>query len=97
MWAAHAITTRPRPPVRNLSGMPENDLAENTAALLRGAAVEIARMPGLAARLRALHVPGPDGRCRGCTSEVHPSPRWPCRIAFVAGRASEPRAAGPVC
>lgn len=81
MWAAHAITARTRPPVRNLSRMPPDP-----AALLRAAAVEIARMPGVARRLRALHVPGPDGRCRGCASAARMAPRWPCRLADAAAR-----------
>jgi hypothetical protein len=59
-------------------------MTKDPAALLRGAAIEIARVPGLAERLRARHVPGPDGRCRGCPSPVRAAPRWPCRITTVS-------------
>jgi hypothetical protein len=41
---------------------------------------------GTAARLREQHVPGPDGRCRGCASAVRPAPRWPCAIALLVGQ-----------
>lgn len=67
--------------MRTLTGMPEN-----SAALLRGAATEIAGIPGLADRLRRLHVAGPDGRCTGCASAPRTAPRWPCRIAVVTDR-----------
>ncbi len=78
MWAAHPV---PASPVRPCGS--SGDVPPDPVALLRAAAVEIARMPGLAERLRAVHLPGPDGRCRGCASAVRTAPRWPCRISAL--------------
>ena len=52
---------------------------------------ELAHWPGVVGRLLDAHVPGPDGRCRGCTSQVRAAPRWPCRLAHVAERAAQLR------
>lgn len=85
MWAAHITgpgAVRPCGPCCPMTKDP--------AELLRGAAIEIARVPGLAERLRARHVPGPDGRCRGCPSPVHSAPRWPCRITSITTPPAEP-------
>jgi hypothetical protein len=51
------------------------------------AAVVIADWTRLWTRLLAVHVAGPDGRCRGCPSEPRVAPRWPCRLAELAGTA----------
>ncbi|OLT06303.1 hypothetical protein BJF90_17745 [Pseudonocardia sp. CNS-004] len=47
----------------------------------------IAGWTRLWSRLLVVHVAGPDGRCRGCPSSLHASPRWPCRLAELAGAA----------
>jgi hypothetical protein len=38
-------------------------------------------------QLLVVHVAGQDGRCRGCPGTVHAAPRWPCRLAELAGAA----------
>jgi hypothetical protein len=53
--------------------------------LIRGAAEVLAQWPEVQARLRALHQPGPDGRCLGCRSQVRLAPRWPCVLALISG------------
>jgi hypothetical protein len=47
----------------------------------------IAGWTRLWSQLLVLHVPGPDGRCRGCPSSQHAAPRSPCRLAELAGAA----------
>ncbi len=47
----------------------------------------IASWTRLWSQLLVLHVAGPDGRCRGCPSSAHAAPRWPCRLAELAGAA----------
>ncbi|TWF81635.1 hypothetical protein FHX44_117580 [Pseudonocardia hierapolitana] len=55
-------------------------------------------------RLRALHIPDAEGRCRGCTSQTRRAPQWPCALALVAHgeepdfthRARASHKAGPV-
>jgi hypothetical protein len=47
----------------------------------------IASWTRLWSRLLVLHVAGADGRCRGCPSAAHAAPRWPCRLAELAGAA----------
>jgi hypothetical protein len=44
----------------------------------------IASWTRLWSQLLVRHVAGPDGRCRGCPSSVHVSPRSPCRLAELA-------------
>jgi hypothetical protein len=56
---------------------------------LAGAATVLAQWPRVVARLLHEHVPGPDGRCRGCRSQVRTAPRWPCRLTLLARRAVE--------
>lgn len=46
--------------------------------------------PKLVTRLHRIHVAGPDGRCSGCRSQVHPAPVWPCRLASIADAARRP-------
>ncbi|MHA6627984.1 hypothetical protein ACU61A_21310 [Pseudonocardia sichuanensis] len=48
------------------------------------AGVIIASWTRLWSQLLVLHVAGPDGRCRGCPSSAHASPRSPCRLAELA-------------
>jgi hypothetical protein len=64
-------------PFRTLGAVNEDSWQE-AATIVRG-------WIGTAARLREQHVPGPDGRCRGCTSAVRPAPHWPCGIALLVG------------
>lgn len=49
--------------------------------------VELARMPGVWARLLDLHRVDAAGRCRACTSQVEPAARWPCVLYSAAARA----------
>lgn len=51
------------------------------------AAAVIAGWTRLWSRLLVVHVAGPDGRCRGCPSSLNAAPRWPCRLAELAGAA----------
>lgn len=60
-------------------------LAAMTDALVHA----LAQWPDVVLRLLDAHVAGPDGRCRGCTSQVRPAPRWPCRLADLAARAAQ--------
>ena len=60
---------------------------------LNAAAAVIAGWPRVVARLLDAHVGGPDGRCRGCTSQVSLPPRWPCRLTLLARRAAATPAA----
>jgi hypothetical protein len=55
---------------------------------LTDAAAIIAGWPRVVARLLDAHVGGPDGRCRGCTSQVTLPPRWPCRLTVLARAAA---------
>jgi hypothetical protein len=66
--------------------------------VLTRAAGVIANSPALWSRLLVDHVAGHDGRCRGCPSQVHVAPRWPCRIAVLAAaaRAQHERSRRPV-
>lgn len=86
-WETHLRTTRCRPPVPTLTSM-----YDYTARFL-AAAAEIARMPGVWERLRAEHIPRPDGRCRGCYSARGATPGWPCRIRGLADQAADLSAA----
>ncbi|MGH3565937.1 MAG: hypothetical protein ACRDRH_07865 [Pseudonocardia sp.] len=74
--------TRYRPPVPTLTSM-----YDHTARFL-AAAAEIARMPEVWERLRAEHIPRPDGRCKGCRSTRGIAPGWPCRLRGLADRAA---------
>jgi hypothetical protein len=47
----------------------------------------IAEWTRLWSQLLVVHVAGPDGRCRGCPSSLNVAPRWPCRLAELAGAA----------
>lgn len=48
--------------------------------------------PRVLTRLLDTHVAGPDGRCRGCTSQVSLAPQWPCPLTeFARLAASTPR------
>ncbi len=58
---------------------------------LREAAAILAGWPETVARLREAHVARPDGRCRGCVSQVHPAPMWPCSLALIATWATTPQ------
>ncbi len=49
----------------------------------------IAGWTRLWSQLMVLHVAGADGRCRGCPSSLNVAPRWPCRLAELAGAAQE--------
>ncbi|WP_214400999.1 hypothetical protein [Pseudonocardia lacus] len=51
---------------------------------LTEAARIVAGWPRVLTRLLDTHVPGPDGRCRGCTSQVSLPPRWPCALTEFA-------------
>jgi hypothetical protein len=44
---------------------------------------------GAAERLLAAHLPGPDGRCKGCGRSMS---RWPCVLVIIARAAQELRA-----
>lgn len=59
---------------------------------LTGAVGVLAQWPRVVARLLDEHVPGPDGRCRGCRSQVRQAPRWPGRLTLLARRAARDRA-----
>ena len=48
---------------------------------------QLARMPGVWARLLDLHRVDPAGRCRGRTTQVGPPPPWPCVLYAAAARA----------
>jgi hypothetical protein len=52
-----------------------------------GFAVELAAMPEVWGALLELHVCGPDGRCRGCHSQVRSAPHWPCPLYGAAAQA----------
>jgi hypothetical protein len=53
------------------------------------AAAVIAGWTRLWSQLLVVHVAGADGRCRGCPSSQHAAPRWPCRLAELAGAAQD--------
>lgn len=57
---------------------------------MTGIAGELARLPGLTARLLVLHVPDERSRCRGCTSGGTglPGASWPCALHFYATAAT---------
>lgn len=82
MWAAHNCGAPPRSPEATLPSMSDE------RARFMAAAHEIARLPGVVGALRAAHVAGPDGRCRGCPSAHSVAPHWPCRLRLLADRAS---------
>jgi len=63
--------------------------AEN--CLLDAAATLARCFPDLGERLRAAHVPGPDGRCLGCVSGGSLAPRWPCGPRSLADLAARVR------
>ena len=52
---------------------------------------ELSRLPGVAERLLALHVPDGHGRCRACTTPGTglPGAQWPCALHFYASSAEE--------
>lgn len=54
---------------------------------------ELARLPGVAQRLLALHVPDGGDRCRACTipGTGLPGAKWPCALHFYASAAEEIR------
>ncbi|MGD9697289.1 MAG: hypothetical protein AB7V42_16705 [Thermoleophilia bacterium] len=56
-----------------------------------GIAWELAGLPGIVARLLALHVPDAHGRCRACTTGGTgvPGAAWPCGLHFYATAAQE--------
>jgi hypothetical protein len=58
---------------------------------VEGIARELAGLPGTVARLLALHVADPHGRCRGCTmaGTGMPGPAWPCSLHFYATAAQQ--------
>jgi hypothetical protein len=70
--------------------MPEDTTAEKPdhRDRITEAAAVIADWPTLWQDLLRLHVAGADGRCRGCFSAVHPTPRVPCNIAELAAAAA---------
>lgn len=51
-----------------------------------GAIAEVAKMPGVAARLAAAHVDDGAGRCCGCTTPGRGTPQdhWPCGLISLA-------------
>ncbi|MDQ2708528.1 MAG: hypothetical protein M3Z25_13210 [Actinomycetota bacterium] len=55
----------------------------------RSIAVSLTAWPEVLVRLREQHRAGPDGRCLGCTSQVHSAPRWPCALATIAAMAPD--------
>jgi hypothetical protein len=57
-------------------------------SLVETAAALAECFPELIERLRAQHVPGPDGRCAGCISGGSLPPRWPCGPRALADLAS---------
>lgn len=59
----------------------------DSAQILARCALEIAPWTRVWSRLRAEHVAGKDGRCRGCWSAARSAPRWPCRLAVLAAAA----------
>jgi hypothetical protein len=58
--------------------------AQRSFRLIGEAAEIISRWPLVRERLRAIHVPDAEGRCRGCTSQTRRAPQWPCALALVA-------------
>jgi hypothetical protein len=58
--------------------------AQRSFRLIGEAAEIISRWPLVRDRLRAVHVPDAEGRCRGCTSQTRRAPLWPCALALVA-------------
>jgi hypothetical protein len=52
-----------------------------------GLAIELAAMPDVWQALLERHVRGPDGRCRGCHSQVRTAPHWPCTLYCAAAQA----------
>jgi hypothetical protein len=64
--------------------------AQRNFRLIGEAAEIITGWPLVRDRLRAIHVPGRDGRCQGCTSQTRTAPEWPCALALVA-HGEEPR------
>jgi hypothetical protein len=63
---------------------------------MSGVAQELARMPGVAQRLLAVHLPDGQGRCRACTTPGTgvPGAPWPCALHFYATAAEEIRKQG---
>lgn len=49
--------------------------------------VVLAEMPEVWTALLGAHVVGPDGRCRGCRSQVGPGETWPCTLYRAAAQA----------
>ncbi|QYN39887.1 hypothetical protein K1T35_23480 [Pseudonocardia sp. DSM 110487] len=64
--------------------------AQRNFRLIGEAAEIITGWPQVRERLRAVHVPDSDGRCRGCTSQTRRAPEWPCALTLVA-HGEEPR------
>jgi hypothetical protein len=58
--------------------------AQRNFRLIGEAAEIITGWPLARERLRAVHVPDADGRCRGCTSQTRRAPEWPCALTLVA-------------
>jgi hypothetical protein len=58
-------------------------------------AAELARMPGVAERLLAVHAEDGSGRCAVCSSGRQTARYvWPCQLHLLATRAIEVRDAG---
>jgi hypothetical protein len=79
--------------IRTLPGMTQEPVADSLAET---AAALAECFPELVERLRAQHVPGPDGRCAGCVSGGSLAPRWPCgprALADLARRSA--KSSGP--
>jgi hypothetical protein len=72
-------------PIRTLPGMTQEPVADS---LVETAATLAECFPELVERLRAQHIPGPDGRCTGCVSGGSLAPRWPCGPRALADLAS---------
>ncbi|WP_156934681.1 hypothetical protein [Pseudonocardia spinosispora] len=62
---------------------PADHSLEETARILR-------QWPDVCRALIEIHVPGPDGRCLGCFSQVHGAPKWRCALRLVADLAIAP-------
>jgi hypothetical protein len=72
----------------------ESDGSEaKSAALWRAFVAELSTTPDLIRALMAAHLPGPAGRCRGCTlgGSGTPDRPWPCSLWLTADAARQTR------
>jgi hypothetical protein len=66
------------------AGRRPETLAQRNFRLIGEAAEIITGWPRVRDRLRIVHVPDAEGKCRGCRSQTHRAPEWPCALALVA-------------